>query len=333
MFQNPATEPLAGDAAPGPAPPGGSALERSAPAVDPDPGSRRPSFSSRYYSSTGYYSYMSAENDQRPEPATRTGSRSLQGIFLRMYFYVLSYRFVGLLLWLLGDESVLLMQAQVLYVDNPQTALDFRAAVKDESSMIAVAGTILAQVAITALSLDDMRRVHWTARGFLLFSLASSIISVYYAVRQYRTFSRFLEPADIRRWIRRNRKFTRAGPAEQHGDLLPSAASVLTVSAPSALLSASAYSFLAGMGIYLLFVWIWELDEVAGQGDSKAIFITYVVAVGVCYLLYYVSGLLVSNSHLLSEAILDSLKGTGTWATGASEFRRTRSQVWDGERA
>lgn len=62
-------------------------------------------------------------------------------------------------------------------------------------------GTILAQIALTAFSLDNLSQAHWTARGFITFSLVSSIISVYYATKQYRILGRLLSLEEIRSWI------------------------------------------------------------------------------------------------------------------------------------
>lgn len=71
----------------------------------------------------------------------------------------------------------------------------------------------------------------------------------------------------------------------------PSLASVLTISAPQLLLSASLYSFLIGLGVYVSFVWRRQLDPKAGFNDSRNIFITYVVSIAVCEIIYSISAM------------------------------------------
>jgi hypothetical protein len=70
---------------------------------------------------------------------------------------------------------------------------------------------------------------------------------------------------------------------------LPSAAAVLTMSAPGMLLTASLHSFLIAMGIYFGFLWTRNLDDNTGLNDSQSNFVTYVVSLGVCYGIYAMS--------------------------------------------
>jgi hypothetical protein len=76
---------------------------------------------------------------------------------------------------------------------------------------------------------------------------------------------------------------------------MPSPAAVLTISAPNILLSASLNSFLLGLGIYLAYVWTRNLDTAAGTIGSRAVFITYVASLIVCYGIYELSGLVVAG--------------------------------------
>ncbi|KAF5852572.1 hypothetical protein GGP41_007957 [Bipolaris sorokiniana] len=41
--------------------------------------------------------------------------------------------------------------------------------------------------------------------------------------------------------------------------------------------------FLVGLGIYLGFIWTWNLNETAGASSSRAAFITYMVSLMGCY--------------------------------------------------
>lgn len=107
---------------------------------------------------------------------------------------------------------------------------------------------------------------------------------------------RLLYPKQVRSWIR--------GAADSVAQevllrqekaivqyFLPSAASVVNISAPTLLLSASLNSFLIGLGVYLGFVWQRNLDISAEIQYSKDVFITYTVSVGVSYATYNLSSL------------------------------------------
>jgi hypothetical protein len=163
-------------------------------------------------------------------------------------------------------------------------------------------------------------------------------MAVYYATSQYRVLGRFLQANQIKAWIRNNKYVTK--PEEMLRSaivddsirspkgilgLLPSAASVLTISAPNMLLSASLNSFLIGLGVYVGFIWTRNLDESAGANDSRAVFITYVVSLTVCYGIYALSGVVMRSSYLsefdfLKDAIkyIEAVQGDHH-AKGASE--------------
>jgi len=46
----------------------------------------------------------------------------------------------------------------------------------------------------------------------------------------------------------------------------------------------SIFSFLLGLAIYQGLVWMRSLDSMAGVGDSRKVFITFIIANGVCLL-------------------------------------------------
>lgn len=141
-------------------------------------------------------------------------------------------------------------------------------------------------------------------------------MAVYYASAQHRTMGRLLLPGLVRGWIRGKNddepKYTDTNETavemlrpflpglsltlstdkeslELLEPFLPGPSSVLTISAPQLLLSASLYSFLAGLGVYVSFVWRRRLDPSAGFNDSRNIFITYMVSLAVCEIIYSIS--------------------------------------------
>jgi hypothetical protein len=144
------------------------------------------------------------------------------------------------------------------------------------------------------------------ARAFFTFSLVSAIIAVYYASDQHRILGRHLNCEDVKAWIRNDRL---AGYGiDQYGEFMPSPAAVLTVSAPNMLLSASLNSFLLGLGTYLAYVWTRHLDTTASTNDSRAIFITYVVSLTVCYGIYELSGLVLVRRSYSTENPVNALR-------------------------
>ncbi|XP_014555841.1 hypothetical protein COCVIDRAFT_16657 [Bipolaris victoriae FI3] len=218
-----------------------------------------------------------------------------------------------------GNRDIWRIQVQVLRSTSDIDAMNFRKSAQKECSIIAVASTILAQIAITALSLENLDRTPWVARGLFVFSLVSSIIAVYYATRQYCHLGRFLYAKDVRAWIRGHSilnedLYPRMAMAVAHlnsdsafrvvGADLPSVASVLTIAAPTMLLNSSLNAFLVGLGIYLGFVWTWDLNKIAGASSSRAVFITFMVSLVVCYWIYAISNVIVADQSYVSEAEL-----------------------------
>ncbi|MCJ1470555.1 hypothetical protein MMC07_009201 [Pseudocyphellaria aurata] len=219
---------------------------------------------------------------------------------LRPIYYTRLYGIRGLLVGFFGAQNVWDMQAEVLRCRKDETAMDFRKSVQDESTTCAVAAAIVAQIAITALSLPLTRETYWQAQGFWIFSLISGIMSVYYASAQHRTVGRLLLPAQIRGWIRGGEYFepiavTDSGEeisaVEMRYSFMPQPSSVITISAPRLLLSTSLYSFLIGLGVYVVGVYLEELDDEADPNDSLNIWYTYIISFGVCQLIYSISNM------------------------------------------
>jgi hypothetical protein len=126
-------------------------------------------------------------------------------------------------------------------------------------------------------------------------------MAVYYASDQYRILGRYLRNDEIKAWIRDVKGAKSSSMAKlfdrnlRERKFLPSAAAVLTISAPNMLLSASLNSLLLGLGVYLGYVWTRNLDGSAGVNSSRAVFITYVVSLTLCYGIYALSGLVVAR--------------------------------------
>lgn len=86
----------------------------------------------------------------------------------------------------------------------------------------------------------------------------------------------------------------------------PSVLSVITISAPQMLLSASLATLLAGFGVYLGFTWTRKLDALAAPQDSRNVFIMYLVSLGVCILVYSISRIVKETDLLTETQILEN---------------------------
>lgn len=191
-----------------------------------------------------------------------------------------------------------------------------------------VKGTIVAQIAITALSLADLSNTHWVARASFTFSLVSATMAVYYATSQYRKLGRCLHADEVKAWIHPPETML-LSPDALLRQFLPSAASVLTVSAPNMLLSASLNAFLVGLGVYFGYVWTRNLDESAGPSASRAVFIVYVVGLALCYGIYALSSLVAADQSYVSE--WDLLRGLRSSTAHARDHPSRRASSLDPE--
>jgi len=174
----------------------------------------------------------------------------------------------------------------------------------------------MGQVALTSLVLPNLSQAHWITRTAFVTSILAGIVSVYAAVvsqkliagltsaRQIRAWLTIPLPHNFRLWIRdlekhlhnmemlRDYHFARINKdrPEHLGDieaeefkasLIPreaSSAAVMVLGAPSILLGFSLSMFLLGMGLYLLFVWVRNLDPLTTKDASRDVFIFYAAA-------------------------------------------------------
>lgn len=124
--------------------------------------------------------------------------------------------------------------------------------------MTAVAGAVIAQVALTALSLSSLSLAHWTARAFLLFATVAGCLSVYYACTLSRDIGKCYQPELVRDWL------STTGPnpttitdteVTEKKERNASLAGIFILSAPYTMMSYSIMAFIIGLAIYQGFVW------------------------------------------------------------------------------
>lgn len=129
----------------------------------------------------------------------------------------------------------------------------------------------------------------------------------------------------MRAWIRGHSKGPRAYVKDDNyqgsylaeavvRSLVPAPSSVLMVSAPGLLLSASLYFLLIGFGIYLGFMSTRVLDDLAGPDDNRDVFIIYLVSLIFCFGLCSIPDAAhdTQESDTVRGTILDNSKNLAT---------------------
>ena len=139
-------------------------------------------------------------------------------------------------------------------------------------------------MAITGLSLPNLSATHWLAHTLFLLAVVSGCLSVYYACVLQRTIGQLYNSDELRNWLR-------LPPSKDENDTMiyASLAAVFIVAAPFSMVKVSIFSFLLGLAVYQGFIWTKALDSMAGRGDSRKVFITFILAMGACGLFFLVT--------------------------------------------
>ncbi|KAL4916477.1 hypothetical protein BDW62DRAFT_186065 [Aspergillus aurantiobrunneus] len=206
-----------------------------------------------------------------------------------------------------------------------QDVMALRKSTSEDCTMLAVAAAIVAQIAITALGLEGLDQVHWTANAAFVLSLTAGGLSVFYACLVQQRMSSLFTADDVRDFFskasspeqlryledRLDRLVSeiRGRPGDRAADGHPrikevksmiaefrrenrwksaSFHSILMVKAPTLLLKYALASFVIGLGIYFGSLAFSEVDTPTPRRSHRAIFIVYIVASFLGLLIYYV---------------------------------------------
>ncbi|KAI1387220.1 uncharacterized protein F4822DRAFT_276805 [Hypoxylon trugodes] len=217
---------------------------------------------------------------------------------------------------------------------------EFRQSLSSSMNMVAVAGAIIAQVAITGLSLEGIDQAHWTAAAFLVASLIFGAISVYACFIVQQEVNGLLGTDGLLDWLSRplteeqvNEKLqmileylnslqghpppgdppprNQAAPLPELDFVDPldreaSALAAIVVAAPSGLLGLSLNCFVFGFGIYLGGVYSNNLIPGFGRGGSLGILIFYIIAAATSTFLYTFPRVLKTSERYGTERTGDS---------------------------
>lgn len=184
-------------------------------------------------------------------------------------------------------------------------------------NMIAVAGAIIAQVAITGLSLDKVAETHWSTEAAFIISLVAGALCVYYTCMVQQKLGGLSRPEDIKDWLCRPGKWT--GLDKELGDQLnalhndskarpdlerlqrdllghladdrwktASINAAIMLSVPGFLLNVSVATFLVGLGIYLGFAFTNDFLPDAGTNAALAVLLVYILASTLGLLIFFI---------------------------------------------
>lgn len=144
---------------------------------------------------------------------------------------------------------------------------------------------IIAQIAITMLSLSNFDSVHWAATALAYSSLICGITSTFYAFIVQELLSDLHSPEDVRAWLTTTRH-SRSWPsrvffgperATNAQDRIPSIASAMTLTMPSKLLRMAVFALFVALGIYLGSVYQSGLGNLEGRGANMWVLIFFIV--------------------------------------------------------
>ncbi|KAF2497133.1 hypothetical protein BU16DRAFT_607991 [Lophium mytilinum] len=161
-------------------------------------------------------------------------------------------------------QQVQLIEERILSGDD-DVAITFRASYVADCNMSAVAGAIIAQVAITALSLPFLNQTHWVARAFWMLSRPDTKVLI----------DMLDEPGFAEQCREPRRTFEHAILNARSASLF----SALVLLTPSFMIEIALSAFLLGLGVYLGCLWTRHLDNPGGSNDPRNIFIIYVLCV------------------------------------------------------
>ncbi|KAL8703808.1 MAG: hypothetical protein Q9201_003023 [Fulgogasparrea decipioides] len=209
----------------------------------------------------------------------RTGSRILEWNNRRAGEYAKARygTFRGAILTCFTEATVerLMRLEEDIINGQDEDLIGFKTSLASELSMIAVAGAILAQIAITALALQDIEDVHWIVRGFFACGLAMGLLSVTFAVMQQRTMGNLHKASSIRAWLLANscnNPVTNSRDEKHNGSFTVA----FLTQIPYTMIEYGSVLLIVGLGLYFGYAWKRNLDTESGAEDNRNVFIMYI---------------------------------------------------------
>lgn len=184
-------------------------------------------------------------------------------------------------------------------------------------NMLALVAALMAQLSITAFALPMLSSVHWLCKAGFAGSLGFGILAVWFSSNMARNLSSLDSAEDIKSWVSRlsgkkeqedfcqayRTRFRDLETASEEQKRLAqediakfinehkwkqaSYHSCFMLSLPSILLNFSVIFLLTAFAIYLGDIWGSDLDPIAGEHASRAVFICYTVGFGCPLLVFF----------------------------------------------
>ncbi|THV93978.1 hypothetical protein D6D26_07970 [Aureobasidium pullulans] len=108
----------------------------------------------------------------------------------------------AILLVLFPDARQVMKRIEThLLESQSDNAMVMKKALAEDCTMLAVAAAIIAQIAITALSLGSSDTIHWTANAAFVISLVTASLSVFYACLLQQHISGLFTSEDVKSWL------------------------------------------------------------------------------------------------------------------------------------
>ncbi|KAL2784178.1 hypothetical protein BJX66DRAFT_330150 [Aspergillus keveii] len=159
---------------------------------------------------------------------------------------------------------------------------------KEIFALEAVAAAIIAQIAITALSLGDFGNIHWTASAFAYSSLVSGVLSTYYSFYVQQLLSSLHTSEDVREWLLAKKLVAAPEPPSgtrgrrqleiQCTDIeIPSATAAALLTAPTRLLMFSVMFLFLALGVYLACMYSHDLGNLRGYRANLAVLVFFII--------------------------------------------------------
>ncbi|KAK6952489.1 hypothetical protein Daesc_007028 [Daldinia eschscholtzii] len=124
--------------------------------------------------------------------------------YFKGYEYA-EYRFGRWKRWviwcMLIDTNLLMQVSDIINHWNDEELQEWSKNVLGSFNAIGVAGSVLAAVDITALTLGGLPDINWTVRAIFIISLATSVLSVVFGSRLQRRLYLIGSPLDLRLWL------------------------------------------------------------------------------------------------------------------------------------
>ncbi|THX03462.1 hypothetical protein D6D13_07652 [Aureobasidium pullulans] len=223
-----------------------------------------------------------------------------------------------------AEEVVNRIEKHVLRSES-DNAMVLKRTLAEDCTMLAVAAAIVAQIAITALSLGNSDTTHWTANAAFVISLVTASLSVFYSCLLQQHISGLFTSEDVKSWLSKPaakyemeeleqiastlRKTITSSPelglvvpqpsveaccrtienfAQEFKWKTASFNAAFMIKVPSLLLNWSVGAFILGLGVYLGCVWRPDGISDPSRNGSLGILITYLITTVGGILLYYV---------------------------------------------